>query len=235
MIALVDERIDSCSLLNLKNMGAEPFLMPPSPFLQKGVASHPDMLVFIGFGKLFCHEKYYADNKCIIDAIISASRLELTLSNEEISENYPCDVKFNAVLVGNTLVCNKKTVSTLVLREAERNNYKIINIPQGYTKCSTCVVSDNAIITADRPIFEACTAHGISALLITEGHVSLPGYDYGFIGGASGGYGDNVYFCGDITKHPDQKAIIEFCKRHGKSVISLSEQKLFDVGTILFI
>ena len=53
MIALVDERIDSSSLLTLKKMGAELFLMPAANYLQKGVASHPDMLLFIGFGKLF--------------------------------------------------------------------------------------------------------------------------------------------------------------------------------------
>ena len=74
MIALVDERIDLSSLLNLKRIGAEPFLMPPSPFLQKGVASHPDMLVFVGFGKLFCHENYYEANKNLIAAYRGADR-----------------------------------------------------------------------------------------------------------------------------------------------------------------
>ena len=235
MIALVDERINDSSLLSLKRIGAEPFLMPPSPLLQKGVASHPDMLVFVGFGKLFCHENYYEANKNLIDAIIAASHLELTLSNEEFSENYPHDVKFNAALVGNTLICNKKTVSQLILAEAEKTGCKIISVPQGYTKCSTCVVSENAIITADKPIFDACIAHNIDSLLITEGHIDLPSYDYGFVGGASGSCGDSVYFCGDITKHPDGERTVEFCKNHGKMVISLSDQRLFDVGTILFI
>ena len=235
MIALVDERINDSSLLNLKKIGAEPFLMPPAQFLQKGVASHPDMLVFVGFGKLFCHKTYYEANKFLIDEIISASRLELILSNEKISEKYPHDVKFNAAIVGNTLICNKKNVSQLILAEADKNNYPIINVPQGYTKCSTCVVSDNAIITADRPIYDACIAHGIDALLIDEGNIDLPGYDYGFIGGASGIFDDSVYFCGDISKHPNGKEIIEFCQEHGKTAISLSDQRLFDIGTILFI
>ena len=235
MIALVDERINSCSLLTLRKMGAELFLMPPADFLQKGVASHPDMLIFIGFGKLICHENYYTANKSLVDAILSKSLLELMLSSEEMGEKYPGDVKFNAVLVGGTLICNEKTVSKLILDVAEDNGCKIINGPQGYTNCSTCIVSENAIITADRPIFEACISHGIDALLITEGHISLPDYDYGFIGGASGSYGDNIYFCGDITKHPDGEDIIEFCKTHGKTVVCLSNRKLFDVGTILFI
>ena len=235
MIALVDERIDSCSLLTLRKIGAELFLMPPADFLQNGVASHPDMLIFIGFGKLICHENYYKANKHLIDTVASKSHLELILSNEDIDAKYPLDVKFNAALVGNTLICNEKTVSKLILNAAEENGCKIINVPQGYTKCSTCIVSQNAIITADRPILDVCISRGMDALLITEGHISLPDYDYGFIGGASGSIGDNIYFCGDITKHPDGEEIIKFCNSHGKTVVCLSNQKLFDVGTIMLI
>ena len=235
MIVLVDERIDLSSLLALKKTGAESFLMPPSQFLQKGVASHPDMLIFVGFGKLFCHANYYVENKHLIDKIITSSRLELILSNEEMGEKYPNDVKFNAALVGNKLICNRKTVSKLILAEAEKNGCEIIHVSQGYTKCSVCIVSENAIITSDKPIFDACIAHGIDALLITEGNIDLPGYNYGFIGGATGILGDSVYFCGDISKHHDGERIIEFCQNHGKTANSLSDQNLLDVGTIFFI
>lgn len=235
MIALVDERIDDTSLLALKNMGAEFFLMPPASFLQRGVASHPDMLLFCGFGKLFCHATYFEKNKSLIDAIINASKLELVISHEDIEKDYPHDVKFNAALVGNTLICNTKTVSKHILFEAEKANCRILHVPQGYTKCSVAIISENAIITADKPIYNACISAGIDTLLISAGEVDLPDYDYGFIGGASGRYGDKVYFCGDITLHPDCDAIISFCKKHGKSVISLSNRKLFDCGTIIFI
>ena len=235
MIALVDERIDSTSLLSLKKTGAELFLMPPASYLQKGVASHPDMLIFCGFGRLFCHKRYYKENKEPIDAISLASGLKLTLSNEMTLSEYPYDVLFNAALVGNTLICNKKTISKHILNAAEENNCQILHVPQGYTKCSTAIVSDKAIITADKPIFEACISFGIDALLVSESGVELPDYDCGFIGGASGNYGDTVYFCGNISLHPDGEAISKFCQRHGKSVISLSIKRLFDIGTILFI
>ena len=235
MLALVDERIDGTSLLTLENMGAELFLMPPASFLQRGVASHPDMLLFGGFGKLFCHAKYFEENKSLIDAIANASKLELVISHEDIEKDYPHDVKFNAALVGSTLICNTKTVSKHILSEAEKVNCRILHVSQGYTKCSIAIISDNAIITADKPIYNACISAGIDALLISTGGVDLPDYDCGFIGGASGRYGDNVYFCGDVTMHPDGDAVVNFCKKHGKDVISLSDRKLFDCGTIIFI
>ena len=144
-------------------------------------------------------------------------------------------MSFNAALVGNTLVCNKNTVSSLILAEAENAGCKILHVPQGYTKCSTAIISDNAIITADKPIYSACLSAGIDALLVSADGVDLPDYNCGFIGGASGRFGNNVYFCGDILLHPDGKAISEFCKKHGKTAVSLSDKKLFDVGTMIML
>ena len=235
MIAITDNRISSAALSVLRNEGFEPILLPAAAYLQSGVASHTDMLIFLGFGKLFCHEKYYAGNRQVIDHIASLSSSEVCVSSEPTGEKYPSDVLFNACLVGNRLICNEKTVSKLVLEAARSQGYEIINVSQGYTKCSISVVSDNAIITADKAIAAACKGVGIDVLTVSEGHISLPPYDFGFIGGASGVCCDKVYFCGDLSLHPDGDTISAFCKKHGKVPISLSDRKLFDCGTIIFI
>ena len=59
MLALIDCRADSSLLSSLEDFGFEPVLIPGADYLQNGVASHTDMLVFIGFGRLFCHARYY--------------------------------------------------------------------------------------------------------------------------------------------------------------------------------
>ena len=46
--------------------------------------------------------------------------------------------------------------------------YEIINVKQGYAKCSICVVSDNAIITADKGIAKAAIQNRIDVLEITR-------------------------------------------------------------------
>ncbi len=235
MIALIDRRASEKSLSSLQKYGFETILMPPSPSLQTGVASHTDMLIFIGFGRLFCHTSYYESNKNLIEYITRKGDLMLSLSDEEWSQNYPHDVLFNACLVGNKLICNKKTVSNNILRDAVENNCEVIDIPQGYTKCSVCVVSDNAVITADISIAKACKNSSIDVLLISEGHISLPPYSFGFIGGTSGLCGDTVYFCGSLDKHPDATKIKAFCQTHGKKTVSLSDDTLQDVGSIFFI
>ena len=235
MTAIIDCRVPAASLSRLQKLGFEVIHMPRTDYLAEPVSAHPDMLVFGGFDKLFCHVGYYQGNKDIIDKIADISGLELVVSAEPTSAEYPCDVLFNCVLLGDRLLCNKHAVSKLILAEATSQKLEIIHTNQGYTKCSVCKVDDNAIITSDKSIYKACVEHNIDALLVSADGVGLRGYDCGFIGGASGGDGKNIYFCGDISLHPDGDKIVEFCKAHGKNVISLSDEGLYDVGSILFI
>ncbi len=235
MYAIIDCRANQASLYSLENYGITPISMQPADYLSEGVASHPDMLLFIGFGRLFCHKRYYKSYKGLIDLIISISGLELTLSDEKTGEKYPLDVLFNACLLNNRLICNEKTVSRLILDEAKERGIEIINVPQGYTKCSVCPVGENAIITSDKAIADACRTHGIDVLLICEGNISLPPYSYGFIGGTSGYCDGKVYFCGSLSAHPDGEKIKKFCTEHGAVVLELSNESLQDLGTIFFI
>ena len=235
MLALTDNRIMPSSLLALKEEGFKTILLPPASYLQPAVASHTDMLIFIGFGRIFCHRRFFGRNKELLEHIASLAGAKLEVSDEPTGEKYPLDVLFNACLIGNKLICNEKTVSRHILSAAKENHCETVSVSQGYTKCSVCVVSDNAIVTADKGIAKACLGRDIDVLEISEGHISLPPYDFGFIGGASGIYGDKVYFCGSLDNHPDGEKIKDFCKKHKKIAISLGNGELQDVGSLFFI
>ncbi len=116
------------------------------------------------------------------------------------------------------------------------NGLTLINVKQGYAKCSCAVVSYNAVITEDVGIYRKLSKTDIEVLLIGKGSVTLEGADCGFIGGATG-YDrskDTLYFCGDICEHPDFDRIRAFCDNHGTSIECLSDSKLVDIGGILF-
>lgn len=235
MTAIIDNRMPAASLFRLQKLGFEVISLPRAEYLAEPVSAHPDMLMFMGFGKLFCHNGYYQGNKNLFDKIAEASGLELAVSGQHTSAEYPYDVLFNCVLLGNRLLCNRNTVSEMILNEATSKDFEIIHTNQGYTKCSVCKVNDNAIITSDKSIYKVCISHKIDALLISAEGVRLCGYNCGFVGGASGCDGENIYFCGDISLHPDGEKIVEFCNSHGRNLISLSDEELYDVGSILFI
>ena len=219
---------------SLRTLGFEVMLMPPCPRLQAPVSSHPDMLTFFFGSSYICTKEYYSSAKDTFDKINSLGYSPV-ITDEVHGEKYPNDILFNALPLGEKLFCFEKGISKALADYANDNALEIINTKQGYTKCSVCKISDNAIITADRGIAELAKEYDADVLLINEGHVKLDGYEYGFIGGASGLFDNTVYFCGDITKHPNGKEIADFCKKHKKEYICLSNEALFDVGTLFFL
>ena len=233
--AIVNCKFPDEAVKLLNDYGFDTVSMPEAEYLAEPMSTHPDMLIFIGFGSIVCHEYYYKCNKSLIDSIAHNSSLELIVSCDEISSSYPLDARFNACVVGNSLLCNTKNVSKHILGAATKHGANIIHVNQGYAKCSTLVVDDESIITSDIGIHNAVQGSSINSLLISVGNVALDPYEYGFIGGASGTSHDTIYFCGNLDLHPDYKKIISFISERGKKCVFLPFKKLTDMGSILFI
>lgn len=229
---IVDSRIDKKCESSLAKMGYKVIKAAPSPYLATPVASHPDMLFFVAKGRLVCEKRYRNDNADTLEMIASVGGLQLLEADELLSAQYPADVLFNAAPIGERLVCRKSSVSSAVLGLYAEND--IINVRQGYAKCSSLTVGDGAIVTADPSVAKEAERAGISVLRIGSGGVRLDGYDCGFIGGACGDDGEHILFCGDISLHPDGEIIADFCRRRGREPISLSDGELYDYGTLIF-
>ena len=231
---IIDKRMPQECKNTLYALSFNAIEFPPFSALSESVSAHPDMLLFWG-DKIFCHRSYYNEAKNVLDTVSDISGIEIAFSDENISPKYPNDILFNAVQIGNNVFGKTDSISNLVIQYAVQNELTLVNIKQGYTKCSVCKVSENAIITADVGIAKAAKSHGIDVLKISHGHIALDGCDYGFIGGASGSDGANTYFCGNIDLHPDGESIKAFCKAHGRPAVSLGKNLLYDVGTMFFI
>lgn len=234
MICICDYRTPSGVLDSLKKE-FEILQLPPDSSLPEAVNGHSDLLIFRLKNQLITRKSYYRTAKDKIELICEKSGLELILSGAEAGDRYPKDCGLCAAVSGRNIICRKTSADGEILRLAGDYGYTLIDVPQGYSKCSCAVLADGAIITADRGIANVTQAKGIETLLISEGNVELPGYSYGFIGGASGLCGNKLYFCGDLKSHPDHKAIEEFAQKHNTLCISLSDEMLYDVGSLIFI
>jgi len=233
MISVTDFRIDKKALESLFEYGFKNIPLKPWPALSQSVSAHPDMLLFILDHTLLTHIDYYQYNKTAIDTIASEANLKLLTTDEKVASEYPNDVLFNAAVVGKYLIANLNFVSKKVIELCEKKGLIPIHIKQGYAKCSICVVSEGAVITSDEGICETLNKETeLDVLKIEKGHIDLCQYEYGFIGGASGAFENSVFFCGNLSLHPDGEKIIAFCNAHGKTAISLTDKPLADVGTI---
>lgn len=154
-------------------------------------------------------------------------------ANGEIKDTYPDYLGYNGIFLNNYFVHNLKCSSGILLREAERMGLKLINVKQGYTKCSCIVVDGNSVITADAGIaakLKICS--DIDVLEIRQGFVRLDGFEYGFIGGATGKAGNCVLFNGDLEAHPDSAVIRAFIESRGLEIVDFRNLVLYDIGTI---
>lgn len=147
--------------------------------------------------------------------------------------HYPYDAAYNVAIVGKKMFCKVDTTDKSLLKEAEILGYKIINIRQGYSKCSVCPVDENSAITADISFYKKAHLEGIDTLLITNQTILLPGYNNGFFGG-SAYMEDEKTLCvkGDLKTHPDYDKIMEFLKVRDIKIKS-GKGNVFDFGSFI--
>lgn len=196
--------------------------------LQTPVAHHIDMMALP-----MCDKVVLTPETAFLKVYFPGK--EPVIVKNHLLPEYPFDVLLNAQVLSNHLICNTNTIASEVKEIAYEQGKSIIHVNQGYTSCSVCTVSDNAIITEDKSVYEACK-NEFHVLLITKGEVELLGYDCGFIGGASVTVDDTIYFFGNIEAHPDYEKISSFVSLYNKKAVSLSkDKKLSDIGSIIII
>ena len=156
----------------------------------------------------------------------------LLFCNKKAGNKYPEDILLNFLHLNNTLYGKLSAIDKNLLDYCKENNIRTVNINQGYARCSTLVLNKKAVITSDLSIEKALKKDGVEVLLISSGSIVLDGYDYGFIGGASGKIEENtIAFFGNVTSHPDYKKIENFCDNHNISInVICPYMSLTDIG-----
>ena len=220
----------------LSARGFELFVLARDGRLPLPIRSHADTLIFALEDKIFVSRTYFEKNRTLFGELEKRG-YEIITCERELGGEYPEDIAFNVATVGNYAFGRFDFVAQEIKRELVDRGYALIDVKQGYAKCSTAIIGDNAIITADSGIAKKAAALGIDVLKVSaaEGAIELDGYGYGFIGGACALFENTLYSCGNIELHPDYEAIKAFCYAHGVSLCSLTDGKLYDVGGIIFI
>lgn len=192
---------------------------------------------------LIPYERRHADIQCLkindtffvvksckrLIAELKALDKKVITTEKDIKKNYPCNVLLNALFIDGKLYCKTDALDETVKRYCVDNNIEIINVNQGYTKCSTAVFG-NSFITADIGIFEKLTKNGVEGLLIESGDITLDGADYGFIGGCSFYNNGTAYFTGDLTEYKNGNIIKDYLNNKGIKIEYLIKDKLIDIG-----
>ncbi|MCL1833024.1 MAG: hypothetical protein FWG49_00825 [Leptospirales bacterium] len=227
---ITDPRLDEECKKNLERAGFRVIAAALTDLVDTPISGHPDIQMFLHEKNLFVHpdmdKKFIKSIERYVNVIQCSSKL---------NKNYPDDIPYNIALVGNFAIHKKGFTDKTVRDYLLNNGIAVVDAKQGYAKCSTLIVNENSIITSDRSISDAAKGVGIDALLISDNYIELPGYNHGFIGGASGSCGDAIYLTGRIDHHPNRDDIKSFIASKNMQLKILSSKGLIDAGSLFFV
>lgn len=194
----------------------------------RGLDTHPDILVHpLPSGDLVVDR----DNFGYYEEIIGDKKI--IPSHSSLTGKYPGDILLNAFAFKKIFIHNLKHTDQVILDYYKRASYELVNIKQGYAKCS-CLVTEDFVITSDGGIYESLRDL-IPVYKIDQGQIKLQNFNYGFIGGATGVLGKKIFFTGDFSHHSSYEEILKIINKYNYEIEILSKDPIEDYGTIFFI
>lgn len=231
MICFVDYRITLEEEKNLSNLGYKIIKIPQNTSLYPAIDGHVDIQLCI----IDKAEKKVLINKDISNNfknLLKLNEIKYFESSTTLSSNYPNNISLNAFISENYLIHNLKYTDPVLINLLKHK--KLINVKQGYTKCSILPINEKAIITNDPGISRILSEYKFDILLLPYGDIILQGFDYGFIGGVGGMISeDTIAFFGDLNNYIYGDKILSFLNKYGISPIYLKKGKLCDRGSLL--
>ncbi len=232
MIVLVDARYIERFGPPLARLGHVALPSVPCSALPEPEAYHPDMTVFAAGAKTVIAEPTVFSR---YRTLLGEKGIKVVQGETVLSRNYPSCVAYNVLTAGGYAFHKAGCTDPVVLAVLEEAGKTLLPTRQGYARCAACTAA-GGLITADRAILRTAREAGLPVLPIRPGHVSLPGYDTGFLGGASGDDGQGtLLFAGNVALHPDHAAICAFLHTRGVTPVSLDDGPLTDVGSLLML
>lgn len=167
-----------------------------------------------------------------------------------VESSYPKDVAYNVCVIGKNAIHNFKYTDPKLKEYLIENEYNLINVEQGYAKCSIAVIDPNSCITSDIGIAKALVENSIDVLYVEEPDIKLlkrlsntfsdgrkMSFEYsemkGFTGGAIARLGIKVIVFGDAKKLVNYIKIKRFVENKGLELVDFPDLDVIDYGGII--
>lgn len=231
MICFVDYRISKEEITNLLKLNFIPITVPKTNKVYESINGHVDIqLNVISKNKVIVHKDMPLD----FLKILLENDIEYILSKEELGMSYPKDIILNGLILENYFVHNLEFTDKALLDT--QSHKKLINIKQGYTKCSVLPLREKVAITSDKGLYNALMIENFDVLFVPPGDIVLPSMNYGFIGGVGGMISSNeLALFGELNHYKYGIEVKDFLSKHNINPISLKKGKLVDRGSLLHV
>lgn len=227
MVFIYNKHIPEEAVSNLKQYGdCFPFLS--NDITNSYLSGHIDV-----FGCLI-DDKYIVSNELYnflinISPSESINGIKIIKGHDDVGFDYDA-THYNAAVSDNYIIHNTKYTDEVILQN--KDNRQLINVKQGFCRCSVLPLSNDNFITSDNGITKQLKTNNMKHLFVDPSEIILPGCKNGCIGGCFGVYKTDVYCIGNLSYHKDGDKIRNFIEECDCHLIELYDGPLFDGGSI---
>lgn len=232
-ILIADPRTPDCEVSVIESLGFKVVASEYLDFLYEGVKGHPDLQFAPVGDRLICHRGI---SKVKLREL-QGHGVECVQSLSALALPYPGHVILNASIGGGALVHRTDITDGALLEEAIRKGLRLIDVRQGYGRCSTSYIGEGCFATNDRGVAAALSENGFRVFISPYGDVELEGFDYGFLGGClsmvMAGTDRLVLVSGNLNEYVMGRELREFIKSSGAIPVEVGKGRLKDRGSVL--
>ncbi|MCQ2969245.1 MAG: hypothetical protein MJ191_03810 [Clostridium sp.] len=216
--------------MNLIKQDLKVIKVPKSKALYNAIDGHVDIQINILDEK----KRLILINKDMTDEFkeqLKENSINYIESTSTLGSKYPENIFLNALNSKNYFIHNLNYSDSAFKKYI--TNKKIINVKQGYTKCSILPLKENVLITNDPGIHKTLSNYDFDILLLPFGDIILEGFEYGFIGGVGGMISHNkLALFGDLNHYSYGNEVLKFLTAHNITPVYLKSGKLTDRGSL---
>jgi hypothetical protein len=234
MQVIIDERVNKEIEKYFKDLG----------YIVNKVKKHAEV-----YNEISSHTDIFAVK--IGDTVVSSGNVfKLNLDEkynwifgDNVDKTYPETAKYNVCIIDNYAIHNFKITDKIVLEVLNLQKYNLINVKQGYSRCSIIPLKGKSAVTSDKGIYNILIKNGFDVLYLDPSELDIKLYskdfEYssmsGFIGGCSCVLNDTVIFFGDITRFKCKDKLIDFIKAKGYNIKDFKNMDVIDYGSCIFL
>jgi len=190
------------------------------------ISNHPDIFFCKVDGTFFCSPNTPIE---FVQLLISKG-IPIFKGNGSVGVKYPESALYNAVFTDNYLIHNFKITDDNLQKAVGKR--KLINVKQGYTRCSLLPLKDNYFITSDEGINKKLLDEGTDVLYVNPHGIILPGEEYGLFGGTAGVDSERIFIIGNLKYFPEGDKVKKCLENLNYEIIELYDGPLYDGGSI---
>ncbi len=230
-IALIDYRASIDVIKLLENRGLQIIKTIKCSEIDEPVDGHPDMVVHPIDTETLLAAPNVFDYYC---EIFKEHGIKVIKGEKYLSKTYPDNIAYNVARIKDFALHNLKYTDEVLRYHLEKTGVKFEHVNQGYTKCSTVCVGNNAAITSDIAIHNKLNSLNIKNFFIESKHIHLEGYNCGFIGGCLGAIDENTFLItGKLEEVSIRKKLKDFINNEGFDLVEGSDDRPVDLGTVI--